>query len=71
MIWTPRQKLTPKSIKCVMLAYSYDHTGDTYRMYNMAMKKVFNTRDLKWAHWHGNDKSTVDMDEFTTEIRYR
>jgi len=66
-IRTPRQKLTPKSVKCVMLGYSHDHAGDTYRMYNVATKKVFNTRDLKWADWHGNAKPTADMDEFTTD----
>ena len=66
-IRTPRQKLTPKSVKCVMLGYSHDHAGDTYRMYNVPTKKVFNTRDLKWADWHGNAKPTADMDEFTTD----
>ena len=38
-IQTPKQKLTPKSIKCVMLGYSHDHEGDTYRMYNIQHKR--------------------------------
>jgi hypothetical protein len=53
-----------------MLGYSHDHASDIYRMYNMATKKaqVFNTRDLKWANWHGNIKPTADMmDKFITD----
>ena len=48
---------------CLLLGYSHNHTGVTYRMYNMASKKAFNTRYHKWADWHGNVKPTADMDE--------
>ena len=29
-----KTKLAPKAIKCTMIGYARDHTGDTYRMYN-------------------------------------
>ena len=57
-IRTKQPKLEPKAMKCVMIGYSNDHSGDTYRMYNPETKKVLQSRDIKWADWHGVSKPT-------------
>ncbi len=50
-----------------MLGYSHDHAANTYRMYNITTKKVIDSRNVKWADWHGNAKITVDMPEYKTD----
>jgi hypothetical protein len=66
-------KLDIKATKCIMIGYSADHAGDTYRMYNPSTKKVINSRNIRWADWHGIVSPTMDMKNFTTkdlEINY-
>jgi hypothetical protein len=36
-----------------MVGYSHNHAGDTYRMFNPQTKKILNSRDIRWADWHG------------------
>lgn len=33
-----QNKLEPKAVKCVMIGYSPNHAGDTYRLYNTETK---------------------------------
>ena len=54
------RKLEPKSIKCVCVGYADNHPSDCYRMYNPVTKRVFLSRDITWADWHG---STVAIPE--------
>ena len=56
-----QNKLEPKALKCVMIGYSADHSGDTYCMYNPETKKVLQSQDIKWADWHGISKLTDGM----------
>ena len=60
-------KLDVKATKCVMIGYSPDHAGDTYRMYNPTTKKVINSRNVTWADWHGIVSPDKDMTVFTPE----
>ena len=41
-----QKKIDPKALKYVMIGYSDDHAGDTYRMYNPVTKKVINSRNI-------------------------
>ena len=66
-ICTKIPKLTPKAIKCIMLRYSHNHAVDTYRMYNITTKKLIDSRNVRWADWHGNAKITADIPEYTTD----
>ena len=63
-IRTPRNKLDVKAIKCVMIGYSENHSNDTYRMFNGTTGKVIQSRDVKWAEWHGLTKPTDDLKFF-------
>ena len=53
-----------RSVKCVMIGYSANHAGDTYRLYNTETKKVVNSRNVQWADWHGISQPTDGMIEF-------
>jgi len=67
-----KTKLAPKAIKCTMIGYARDHTGDTYRMYNPVTRRVIQTREIRWDDWttptpaNGipKDKSGIDEDFF-------
>ena len=50
-----------KATKCIMIGYSDNHAGDTYRMYRPDTQKVINTRNIKWGEWHGKSNITTDM----------
>jgi len=67
-IRTPVNKLDDKAIKCVMIGYSENHSGDTYRLFNPITKKVIQSRDVKWIEWHGETKPTNDLTMFKTGI---
>jgi len=41
-----KKKWTNKSVKCVMVGYADDHSGDTYCMYDDRMHKDHKRRDL-------------------------
>ena len=58
---TKQAKLNKKGVKCVMIGYLKDHLGDTYRMYNLETKKVINSRNIRWADWHGSASPTNGM----------
>jgi hypothetical protein len=34
-----------------MVGYAKNHTGDTYRLYNVNSKSIFESRDVIWADW--------------------
>ena len=57
---TKQRKLDEKAWKCVMIGYSDDHAGDTYRMFKPDTKKIVDTRDVKWAKWHGLTRATAN-----------
>ena len=54
-IRTKVKKLDKKTIKCVFLGYSMDHSSGTYRMYNPDTNSIIDSRDVKWAAWHGSN----------------
>ena len=60
-----RAKLDPKSVKCVFVGYSDDHSGDTYKFYNPATKQTILSRDVhQWMEWHGRVSATDDLPLF-------
>jgi hypothetical protein len=61
-----QNKLKPKAGKCVMIGYSTNHAGDTYRLYNTETKKVVNSQNVQWADWHGNSQPTDGLIEFNS-----
>ena len=45
-----------------MVGYAKSHSGDTYRMFNPATKRIILSRDVKWAEWKRTDpKSNMDV----------
>jgi len=38
-------------MKCIMVGYADDHSGDTYCMYNPLTNHIQCTRDVCWATW--------------------
>ena len=34
-----------------MIGYAYNHTRDTYMLYNPEIKRVIMTRNVKWEEW--------------------
>jgi len=46
-----KTKWEDKSTKCIMVGYTNDHSGNTYRMYNPMTNHVRLTRDICWATW--------------------
>ena len=61
-------KLQQKALKCVMIGYSDNHSGDTYRLFNPNTKKVVQSRDVTWAEWHGISKPDQDIDVFQSDL---
>ena len=64
---TKPAKLDKEAVKCVMIGYSKDHPGDTYRMYNAETKKVINSRNIRWADWHGPASPTDSMTGYDSD----
>ncbi len=62
-----QHKLDPKAIECVMIGYSLNHMGDTYRMFNPSTRKIIQTRDIRWADWHRKIESTDGLNLFNSE----
>jgi len=48
-------KWVEKSVKCIMVGYADNHSGDTYQMYNPTTGQVCLTRDMSWAVWKRMD----------------
>ena len=48
-------KLMEQAIKCIMVGYTQNHAGDTYRMYNPATKRIILSRDVTWGNWKRTD----------------
>jgi len=68
-IWKQlKKKWVDKSVKCIMVGYLDDHSGDTYWMYDPAMNTVRNTQDVHWAAWMHTDP-TETMQIFTGGTR--
>jgi transposase InsO family protein len=61
-------KLTPKSIKMVMLGYAPDHAGDVYRLYNPETKRIVESRDVTWAEWHGGPDVPESLKMFAKDM---
>jgi len=62
-----QKKLAEKAIKCTMLGYAEDHSGDTYRLYNPANDTVIMSRDVRWEDWHGLPHAAHDLRMFDLE----
>ncbi|GAX29244.1 hypothetical protein FisN_28Lu116, partial [Fistulifera solaris] len=52
-IRTKQPKLEKKAMKCVMVGYADDHSGDTYRFYKPDSDTIILSRDVVWDEWHG------------------
>jgi len=50
-----KKKWVDKSMKCIMVGYLDDHSGDTYWMYDPVMNTIRNTWDVRWAAWMRTD----------------
>jgi len=48
-------KWVEKSVKCIMVGYADDHSGDTYQMYDPTTRQVHLTRYVSWAAWKRTD----------------
>ena len=59
-------KFTPRSQKYFVVGMAQNSSRDTYRMYNPVTRCVVETRDVKWADWHGKLKHdpTHDLEDF-------
>jgi len=59
-----KKKWTDKSVKCLMVGYADDHSGDTYQMYDPMTGCVRITRDVIWSEWKRVDpKETMKVFE--------
>ena len=73
---TKREKISGKfedrAIKCVFVGYGRNHSGDTYRIYNPITKRIFLSRDIKWAEFKKIDpKENTDIFVSSTILRIR
>ncbi len=55
-----KKKWANKSVKCVMVGYTDNHSGDTYRMYNPMTGCIRITRDVIWSEWKSKNQSKSD-----------
>lgn len=62
-ICTKQPKLENKSVKCVMVGYTYNHSGDTYRVHKPDEDLVILSRAVKWAEWHGLSVTIAEVCE--------
>ena len=46
-----KNKIEERSIKYIMVGYAWNHSGDTYILYNPTTKRIISSRDVKWADW--------------------
>ncbi len=67
-ICTMLKKLDKKTIKCGILAYSWDHASGAYRMYNLDTNSIIDLRDIKWATWHGSNNLLKSMDKLFLRV---
>ena len=59
-------KLAERAIKCIMVGYARNHSGDVYRLYNPSTKRILLSRGITRADWKRMDPRS-NMDAF---IRY-
>ncbi len=68
-IRTKLKKLDKKTVKCVFLGYSMNHSSGTYRMYNQETNSIIDSRDIKWAAWHGSNNPLLSLEFFFPKHR--
>jgi len=57
-----KNKIEERSIKCIMVDYARNHSGDTYRLYNPTTNRIISSRDVKWADWKPTDpRNNIDI----------
>jgi len=63
-----QSKFAPRSHKGVMVGYAESSSRDTYRMWNPDTNNIIETRDVKWAFWHGHHTydPTASIDGFVS-----
>jgi len=65
-----KTKWEDKSMKCIMVGYADDHSGDTYRMYDPMTNHIRLTRDVCWAAWtQTNPTEAMKVFEQTTSTK--
>ena len=65
-------KMADRGIKCMMVGYANDHSGDTYEMLNWMTRKVMESRDIIWLNRmyfennlnHEENKNEFQGDEY-------
>ena len=56
-------KMEDRAVKCIMVGYGKNHSGDTYRLYNPSTRRIILSRDVTWSDWNVTDP-TKNMNIF-------
>ena len=61
-------KLTNRGTPCMFMGYSLNHAHNVYRMLNMDMKKIINSRDIVWMNqvyhdWKDQKEKKTDLED--------
>ena len=77
-------KMKPRSYKGIMVGYAENHSPDTYMLYNPSTRKIFRSRDIKWADFerpypqeemdlyqNGEDDAEPSLPPFDANIQQR
>ena len=62
-----KSKISDRGKKAIMVGYTRNSTGDTYRMYNLSTNKITNTRDVNWMNkiYEDGIKEDIKSDYYT------
>ena len=67
-----KAKLDARAKKCVFVGYAQDHSGDTYKFYNLATKQTIMSHDVhQWMEWHGRITATNSSPSLCSVIRHK
>ena len=66
-------KMESKGTVCMFVGYAEDHSGDTYRMLNIATKKIILSRDVRWLNkmyvkWARQNESSLDPNDIIPDV---
>ena len=54
-----KKQMIDKVFKAIMVGYAYNHTRDTYKLYNPETKRLIMTRDINWEDWKNTDAAEI------------
>ena len=72
-------KLRDRGKACMFVGYADNHSGETYRMYNLSTGLILTTRDIRWLdviyadyvekrNWHNGQRMIHDLDWYTSKV---